>query len=207
MRANTGLVRDALDLLAKSGAEWSPRFVGIDGDDELLTWLPGRTVEDWWRRSELLDELTRTVRHLHDATVELAPRQECLVHDDLQPRNVVVDEAGRVGLIDWEQLRPGRRVEDVAQLCWSFMDPDANDVGLVGRQWRRVVDVYGLVDRSEFIDVALAKIERCIDDIDRNAQRRSERHQRLSDQGDVEDLGLLRSWIDANSTWLRGALE
>lgn len=207
IRPNTGLVREALGLLAESGADWSPRFVGVDAGDEVLTWLPGRTLEEWWRRPALLDELSSVVRELHDVTAELAAGHECLVHDDLQPRNIVVDEAGSVGLIDWEQLRPGRRIEDVAQLCWSFMEPTANDVGPVGRQWRRVVDVYGLTDRAEIVDVAIAKIERCIDDIDRQAQRGSDRHRRLLDRGDVEDLGLLRSWIEVNRTSLISALE
>ncbi len=206
VRSNTGLVQEALGRLADAGVGWSPRLIGIDENDEVLTWLPGRTLDDWWRQPVLLDELTRVIRQLHDTTTDLAPDHECLVHDDLQPRNVVVDQ-GRVGLIDWEQLRPGRRVEDVAQLCWAFMDPTLGDVDLVGRQWRRVVDVYGLVDRSEVVGVALAKIERCIDDIVRLAGGGSVRHERLLRRGDADDLALLRARIESNGAALAKAIR
>lgn len=204
-RPNTGLVQEALDHLADAGVGWSPRFIGIEENDEVLSRLPGRTLDDWWQRPVLLDQLTRVVRRLHDTTTDLAPDHECLVHDDLQPRNVVVDE-GRVGLIDWEQLRPGRRVEDVAQLCWAFMDPALGDVDFVGRQWRRVVDVYGLADRSEVVGVALAKIERCVDDIVRLAGDGSVPHERLLRRGDADDLASLRAWIESNGAALARAI-
>jgi tRNA A-37 threonylcarbamoyl transferase component Bud32 len=184
--------------LAERDLTWAPRFLGIDGDREVLSWLPGQTIDDWWDRPDSLDELTRAVRQLHDVTAPLADSAECLVHDDLQPRNVVVD-GDRIGLIDWEQLRPGRRVEDVAQLCWSFtsIGPGA-EVEAVGRRWRQVLDIYGLNDRADVVSVAVAKIERCIDDILRAADLGSARHQRLEARGDHEDLAQIKTWIETN---------
>ncbi|MEL6982247.1 MAG: hypothetical protein AAFO29_07470, partial [Actinomycetota bacterium] len=64
-RANTPLVRQALDRLADIGAIWAPRFVDLDGDEEVLTWLPGQPIDRWWDRPDLLDRLARTVRALH----------------------------------------------------------------------------------------------------------------------------------------------
>ncbi|MEM9564726.1 MAG: phosphotransferase [Actinomycetota bacterium] len=175
-----------------------PRFVGIDGDHEVLTWIPGSVVDDWSPRPDLLDQLVAAVRQLHDATADLAPGHECLIHDDLQPRNVVVDGT-RVGVVDWEQLRPGRRVEDVAQLCWSFAaGPADREVLAVGDRWRRIVDRYGLAERNEVVAVASAKIDRCVDDIVRGSALGSARHHRLRARGDHEDLRRLGSWIDAN---------
>jgi len=186
--------------LDDAGISWAPRFVGVDGDHEVLTWLPGQTIDDWWQRPDLLDDLASAVRQLHDTTVGFAPDHECLVHDDLQPRNVVVD-GRRIGIIDWEQLRPGRRVEDVAQICWSFVHgPGDGRVREVGERWRRVVDAYGLVDRTEIIPVALAKIDLCVDDIVRGSAAGSVRHRRLEARGDHEDLAQIRRWIDANSS-------
>lgn len=196
-------MRLALDRLADVGATWAPRFLDLDGDEEVLSWLPGQTIDDWSRRTDLLDGLTTTVRQLHDVTADLASGHDCLVHDDLQPRNVVVD-GRRLGVIDWEQLRPGRRIEDVAQLCWSFATgPSDREVDAVGARWRRVVDVYGsFIDRSDIVPFALAKIGRCVDDIVREAGRGSERHRRLLDRGDCRDLEGLHDWIETN----RGAL-
>lgn len=213
VRSNTALVREALGRLAESGAAWSPRFVGAHHDQEVVTWLPGRPIEVWWDRPDLLDDLTRAVRRLHDTTSDVSADQECLIHDDVQPRNVVV-HGDRVGLIDWEQLRPGRRVEDVAQLCWAFADPgldrDAADPRSVGRRWRRVLDAYGSteppIDRGEIVPVALAKIERCIDEIVRQAADGSARHGRLRDRGDHLDLARLHRWITTNRQALTAAI-
>ena len=187
-----------LDHLENAGTSWAPRLVGVDGENEVLTWLPGHVVDGWWRSPELLDDLTRTVRQLHDATASFVPDDECLVHDDLQPRNVVVDR-GRIGIIDWEQLRPGRRIEDVAQICWSFaLGPADRQVLEVAERWRRVVDVYGPVDRTEIVAVALAKIDRCVDDIVCGSERGSVRHRQLQARRDHEDLAQLGHWIDGN---------
>lgn len=167
-----------------------------------MTWLPGHTLDDWWQRPDLLDDLAKAVRQLHDATASMVLDHECLVHDDLQPRNVVVHGL-RIGIVDWEQLRPGRRVEDVAQICWSFArGSEGRQVREVGERWRRVVDAYGLVHRAEVVDAALVKIDRCVDDIVRAAEAGSARHRRLKARGDHEDLAQLRRWIDANGSEL-----
>lgn len=207
VRANTNLVQRVLGRLDDAGAPWAPRFLGVHGDHEVLTWLPGRPIEDWWQRPDLLDDLTRAVRQLHDVTASLAAGHECLVHDDLQPRNVVVD-GRRVGIIDWEQVRPGRRVEDVSQICWSFARGSTESgVQAVGERWRRVVDAYGLVNRTEVVAAALAKIDRCVDDVVRRSAAGSVRHRALHDRGDHEDLAALRRWIATNRSELSVLVE
>lgn len=206
VRENTSLVRRTLDRIDDAGVTWAPQFIRHDAGEEVLSWLPGKTVDEWQSRPGLLDELTGVVRQLHDLTVDLAPDHECLVHDDLQPRNVVVDH-GRLGLIDWEQLRPGRRIEDVAQLCWSFAGPIMNeDAETVSGRWSRILDVYGPLDRSELVSVAVAKIDRCIDDIVRNASLGSARHHEFNERGDRADLERLRCWLDDHRTAVKSAL-
>jgi thiamine kinase-like enzyme len=134
------------------------------------------------------------VRRLHEVTAGLVAGAECVVHDDLQPRNVVVDGDRVVGLVDWEQARPGRRVEDVAQLCWSFGPPGRTEpVEAIARRWRRVVDVAALSDRSDVVDTAIDKIARCIADIERCARAGSARHLALRSRGDDREL---RTWHD-----------
>ena len=109
---NTALVQAVLNRLALAEVAWAPRFVGIEHGDEILSWLPGAPMHDWASAPERLDGLTVIVRQLHDLTVGWVPGVECVVHDDLQPRNVVVAPDGQLGLIDWEQCRGGHRIED-----------------------------------------------------------------------------------------------
>ena len=195
VRGNTALVRETLECLAAAGVLWAPRFLGQDGNEEILSWLPGRTIDDWRSRPALLEQLAEIVRELHDLTARPDAMHECLVHDDLQPRNVVVS-GQQLGLIDWEQLRPGKRIDDVAQLCWSFAGPaPEEEVAVVLRRWDRVIRAYGPIDRSELVPAAVAKLDRCIDDIERNASAGSARHQEFLDRGDAVELARLRRWI------------
>ena len=112
------------------------------------------------------------VRELHDLTVEAGrPAAECVIHDDLQPRNVVIRAGRPVGLIDWEQARPGRRIEDVADLCWSFVEPGpGTEPDEIGRAGAAIVDGYGLVTRRGGPD-GPAPMARCIEDIEQSRRR------------------------------------
>src|SRR5215204_6442887 len=144
-RENTAFVQRVLRRLEDEGAAWAPRALGIDElGREVVSWVPGATAASG---DEIeLRQLARMVRQLHDLTVELVHDGfECVVHDDLQPRNVVVLDRFPSGLIDWEQARPGRRVEDVAKMCWSFIEPTPeSDPVEVGERWGQLAGVYGL---------------------------------------------------------------
>lgn len=205
-RANTELVRVVLDRLAATGADWSPRFLGVEGGEECLSWIPGGIRDDWAVRPDRLDTLARLVRRLHDVTVGLVPGTECIVHDDLQPRNVVVGDGEFLGLIDWEQLRPGRRVEDVAQLCWSFSPPGYDDVLDVAARWHRILDAYGFSGRDEVVAASLAKLDRCVDDIVRRAANGSAKHAGFVARGDHRELGEIRAWLASHGPALTHGL-
>ena len=205
VRQNTNLVQTVLDRLAKEGVTWAPRFISIDAQQEILSWLPGSPSNDW-TNPDRLDQLTLIVRDLHDLTATMTDEGECIVHDDLQPRNVVVD-GDTLGLIDWEQVRPGRRAEDLAQICWSFAGPDTNEtVAEVGSRWRRILDCYGALDRTEVIPVALAKIRQCIQDIERESRIGSASHQLMVERGDHNDLQANLEWIELHETTLVEAI-
>ena len=143
-RPNTALVRVVLDRLAGAGQAWAPRFLGVEGGDEVLSWLEGSTAPDSPWPTGHLDQLTLMVRRLHEVTAGLVAGAECVVHDDLQPRNVVLDVAA-------------------------------------------------LTDRSDVVDTAIAKIARCIADIERCARAGSARHLALQSRGDDREL---RTWHD-----------
>ena len=52
-----------------------------------------------------------------------APTGRCVVHGDLRLGNVVVDETGLVGVLDWELAHLGDPIEDLGWMCvrsWRF---------------------------------------------------------------------------------------
>src|SRR5690606_19505355 len=143
------------------------RALGIDEEErEVLSWIPGDTASSGTEVDLIL--LVSIVRQLHDLTANLVEGFECVIHDDLQPRNVVVQDRAPVGLVDWEQARPGRRVEDVAKLCWSFIEPtpDRDPVEL-GQLWRHLVVTYQLQTPDDVVATVLTQTEACAQDIER----------------------------------------
>jgi hypothetical protein len=199
VRENTPLVDRVLGVLEAARVAWAPRFLGIDEDDrEILSWLPGRAVTS---SAEIdLAVIARMVRQLHDLTEGLVVGDECVIHDDLQPRNVVVAGDGSIGLIDWEQTRPGGRVEDLAGLCWSFCEPfDGQTVREVSDRWKLVVDTYGLPEPDQLVPTMLRRMLRCADDIHRNAAAGSARHQALLERGDAAGITAAHDWVEAHA--------
>jgi len=193
-RANSGFVQGVLLHLERAGVVWSPRALGLDEQGrETLTWISGTAAASGGDVD--LGELAIMVRELHDRTAGFAGDSECVIHDDLQPRNVIVERTHPVGLIDWEQARPGRRVEDVANLCWAFVEPmPGSDPADIARQWRFIVDAYSLDRAGELVPTVLARMAVCVDDIERNAAAGSARHRRLADLGHHDDIRAMHAW-------------
>ena len=83
------------------------------------------------------------MRELHDLTAgtRYAGSSEVACHNDLDPRNTIYRRDGDVlrpvALIDWDLAGPGRRVHDLAHLCWTYtgINPTA-DPGLIRHRVR-----------------------------------------------------------------------
>ncbi len=203
-RENTALVQRVLHRLEDEGIAWAPRPFGTDDQGrEIVSWIPGETAA----AGEEIDllSLAAMVRQLHDLTIDLVDDgAECVIHDDLQPRNIVVRDRSPVGLIDWEQARPGRRAEDVAKLCWSFIEPTRkSDPVRIGKRWGQLARAYGLETSDALLPTVLSQIQTCADDIEREASRGSVRHQALAGRGDHQVLRAMWEWTVANERALR----
>jgi len=205
-RANSGFVQGVLLHLERAGVAWSPRALGLDEQGrETLSWINGTAAASG--ADVDLAELARMVREFHDRTAGFARDSECVIHDDLQPRNVIVERTHPIGLIDWEQARPGRRVEDVANLCWAFVEPTpGSDPHDIARQWRFIVDAYSLDRPEELVPTVLSRMAVCVDDIERNAAQGSVRHRRLADLGHHDGIRAMHAWTMDHRRLLEGAI-
>ena len=77
---------------------------------------------------ESLVMAAQLVRQLHDLTAgsRLAGSEQVVCHNDLSPKNTVYRDLGRglrpVALLDWDLAAPGPRINDVAHMCWQYLD-------------------------------------------------------------------------------------
>ena len=126
---NADYVRAVLRLLEARSAP-APRFLGVDERDrDILGYVDGEAAHgrtEW--SDEQLCEVARLVRSLHDATAgdPLAQAAEVVCHNDLAPWNLILDGGVPVAFIDFDDVAPGRRVDDLGYLLWTFLSLGAD---------------------------------------------------------------------------------
>ena len=111
------------------GSRGAPRVVGVDGDEEVLTYVAGHVpVEVERRRSDRSCSRRRawprrspwsaaTTMRWPDRAWPAGPRSCATV---TCPWNTVYGDRG-VALIDWDGARPGARLDDVGYATWRHL--------------------------------------------------------------------------------------
>lgn len=202
MHGDRDFVHEVLRHL--DGWPGAPRLLGFDAEGrEVLTYLPGHSgpVTD-----ESLVRAALLVREFHDRTAgtPLAGDQEVVCHNDLSPANTVFDGALPYGFIDWDLAAPGRRVHDVAHLCWQWLDlgPSVTDLSETARRVRLVAGTYGIGDLDLLIDTVLWWQERCADGIDQGAAAGDPVMRRFQADGVPDAVRRAREWTGAHRSEL-----
>jgi len=140
-------VHEYLRYLEEAGFGGAPRVLGIDGDLEVLSYLPGEVAADpHWRpghghhlpefatTDEALSGAARLIRELHEAASGFRPVRtgyrfhphpplpgEIVCHGDLGPWNTVYHEGLPTGFIDWDGAGPATPLADLAAAAWVFV--------------------------------------------------------------------------------------
>ena len=151
-------VRELLTHLDDAGFTGAPRHHGYDEQGrETLDYMTGYVLErgrDF--PAEQIISAGRLLRAYHDAAAScpLAADAETVLHGDVKPRNTVYSAyAGdAVALIDFDNARPGERLDDVAFFAWTFAltsyRTDKLPIELQARRFRAAADGYGLTGRQ-----------------------------------------------------------
>jgi hypothetical protein len=172
---NSAFVHRLLGLFQTSGWAGAPSYLETDAEGhEILSYVEGvvpwdRSTSPWIVDDDALAGVARLVRQFHDLTAgsELAADKEVVCHNDLSPKNTVFRESAGtfhpVAFIDWDIAAPGQRVNDVAHICWQWLDlgPGVSDVELAARRIALIADAYGLTERSALLPTILWWQDHC----------------------------------------------
>lgn len=207
-------VREVLALFERAGWRGAPRFLGTDEHGrETFGHIEGRAAVTPAERAavrddETLVEIARLVRAFHDLThgTALAGDQDVVCHNDLAPKNTVYCAGRPVAFIDWDLAAPGRRIHDVAHVCWQFLDlgPGVTDVRGAARRIRLICDAYGLdgldgLDgRDGLLETVLWWQDRCWRGIEAGALRGEPAMVRLRALGAVDEVRAAGEWVAAH---------
>jgi aminoglycoside phosphotransferase (APT) family kinase protein len=149
-----------------------------------------------------LARVAALVREFHDLTAgtRLAAGAEVVCHNDLSPKNTVYRDGDGglipVAFLDWDIAAPGRRIHDVAHVCWQFLGLGLGaDVADAGRRMRVICDAYGLADRSDLLETILWWQDRCWRGIEGRAAAGDLAMIRLRDSGAVRSVRDAFDWV------------
>jgi aminoglycoside phosphotransferase (APT) family kinase protein len=152
-----------------------------------------------------LVRVAELVREFHDlsAGTPLAGDAQVVCHNDLAPNNTVYSPGGSdlcpVAFIDWDLAAPGRRIHDVAHVCWQYLGlgPGAL-VGPAARGIRLICDAYRLDGRDEIVDVIMWWQDRCWRGIQAGAVAGDPAMVRLRKDGAVLEVQAALRWVAAH---------
>jgi hypothetical protein len=129
--------------LRSRGVPGIPEPLGVERGRETLGFVGGESGGDGWfhqHTDEGLVSAARFLRRVHDASVGWAPPDDAvwgsptvagddlvLCHGDPGPWNFVWRDHQAVGLIDWDYLHPGPRLDDVAYALRWFVPLRADE--------------------------------------------------------------------------------
>ncbi|TDD31246.1 trifolitoxin immunity protein [Nonomuraea terrae] len=212
-------VHELLALFERCGWTGAPRFRGLDESGrEILGYVDGHVA---WQDAqagevasgESLARVAGLVREFHDLTAgtPLAGDGEVVCHNDLSPKNTVYRDEGAglrpVAFIDWDIAGPGRRIHDVAHVCWQYAGLGPGAGPDAAAKVRLICDAYGLRERGEVVEAVQWWQDRCRLGIEADAEAGMPHAVRLRDAGVVEQVRAARDWVAEHRDELERALR
>ncbi len=221
MPGNAAFVHRLLDFFAARDWAGAPRFLGTDEHGrEVLSYLDGHVAWEteqppdvWSERS--LTQIAGLVREFHDLTAgsTLAGDAEVVCHNDLSPKNTVYRDLGTglqpVAFIDWDLATPGRRVHDVAFMCWQYLDlgPGITEVSDAVSGIRMLCDAYRLAERGDLVETILWWQDRCWRGIQASAAAGTPSGLALRDAGVIAEVRNAWQWVRSHRARLHAEVQ
>ena len=151
-------VHALLRHLRAQGLTCVPEPIGVEGDVERLVVIEGDSGRDGWFRQHSeagLRSAARLLRTIHDASAGWEPASDAVFcaphvergateavwcHGDVGPWNMVWQGDDAVGLIDWDFLHRGPRLDDVAYALRWFTPARDDSMALTWHHFPTVPD-------------------------------------------------------------------
>lgn len=204
-------VHQLLRLLEERGVPVAPRLIGVEGDEEVLSYIDGHVpveadpegVHPVVFSDEGMQSAFRLIRSFHDAVAgsALPGAEEVVCHGDLSPWNTVYNAEGAIAFIDWDAAAPGSRTHDVGYAVWRFLMlgfPAAPP--LEGqRRWLSIAaEAYGMWEPRDLLDLVVEAQERQRAHFEDMRAVGDPRYLRLIGMGALEYISEAQEWLVCN---------
>jgi hypothetical protein len=228
----TPFIHRLLRHLSENGFNTAPKALGLDQSGrEILTYIPGQCLTgqpwpDWVWSENLLGEAVAVLADYHAKVADFRPehvesrlgtqpllRDQIVCHNDFAPYNCVFQNGHLVGLIDWDVVCAGSPTWDLAFFAWHWVplytpSPENawRSLEVCRRRLQRIVDLYGLKDRSDFLQQIILRIEASRQGILSRAANGEKVFEKLHQAGHTEEMQHTIDYVRANERSLQEAL-
>ncbi|MEM7572637.1 MAG: aminoglycoside phosphotransferase family protein [Bacteroidota bacterium] len=160
-------IKEVLLHLEAKGFSYAPRYLGQDEQDRtMLNFLVGEVPRGLALSEEQLIQAARLLRQFHDATRDFPQKaaEEVICHRDFAPWNIIIHQGSVSGIIDFDEVAPGKRIEDFAYFSWTFLELGSSLYPLKRqlRMLKLLAAAYGSLQTSQFVDALLAQQARIL---------------------------------------------
>lgn len=218
LKDNSAFVHRLLGHLEERGFDGAPRFLGIDeAGREILSYIDGIVPYDGsahvdFRADTALVGVFQLLRRLHDftASTDLSGSEEVVMHGDPTPRNTVYRDGNPVAFIDFDLAHPGRRLRDVAQALWQFLDMGSSESRDLAEHRRRIpmlCHAYGMDETTGLIDEIIALQTTTLVGLKQGADAGNQAFAKLIRGGALESVRRERQWVSENKAQLEASLQ
>ena len=191
-----------MNHLTNNDFQYSPKYLGVDDKGrEKMTYIHGQQMNHTKIDMGLMRQALRVLRQFHDilSVPELSGEQETLLHTDFAPWNLIVNEGKLVGVIDLDDVKPGRRLYDVAYICWNFLDIGSEGSDFTEEEIFKylpvLINAYGVIETSDFVDVLLSEQHRILKGRERRVEEVEEGEEKEYRKGICVEIKNQMEWV------------
>jgi hypothetical protein len=229
----TPMVHLLLEHLREREFDFAPEVLGIDElGREILSFIPGETLAAspwprWVWSDQLLEEAVWVLADYHQKVADFRPTQvesrlgtrslapkQIVCHNDFAPYNCVFKDGRFIGLLDWDVVYPAEPTWDLAFFAWHWVPlyPPSEEFAwrsleVCQRRLRAIVDLYGLDDRSNFVQRIVERIEASRSGIITRADDGDAAFIRLRQEGHADEMQRTVDFVRTNEGLLSEALR
>jgi len=192
VKRNSEYANQVLVFLEKKNFKYSPRYLGKDEENrDIFSYVEGFVPDDLGGTTDQqLHSFMKIVREFHDVSQDFVNTGSLvLCHDDLSPCNVVFSDDHPLVIIDWDDVHPGERWEDLTYILWLWINIGSHRENKnIISQMSGALNAYGADEATKHVF----------------ADKLIQRMNRLLNEADVsrKDYDRIKEWVQYSIRWV-----